>query len=85
MPCPPPEDLPNPEIEPRSPALQVNSLQSEPLGKPKNMGLGGLVHSPGNLPDPGIEPGSPALQVGYLPTELPEKPHLLLMSLQLSF
>ena len=30
-----PRGLPNPEIEPRSPALQVDSLPSEPLGKPK--------------------------------------------------
>ena len=33
LPCPPPGDLPNPGIEPRSPALQADSLQSEPLGK----------------------------------------------------
>ena len=33
-------DLPNPQIEPRSPALQVDSLPSEPLGKPKNSGVG---------------------------------------------
>ena len=32
--CPPPEDLPNPGIEPRSPALQADSLLSEPPGKP---------------------------------------------------
>ena len=31
-----PEDLPDPGIEPRSPALQVDSLLSEPPGKPKN-------------------------------------------------
>ena len=31
--CPLPEDLPNPGIEPRSPALQVDILQSEPPGK----------------------------------------------------
>ena len=30
LPCPPPGDLPNPGIEPRSPALQVDSLLSEP-------------------------------------------------------
>ena len=35
LPCPPPEDLPNPGIEPRFPALQVDSLLSEPPGKPK--------------------------------------------------
>ena len=28
-----PEDLPNPGIEPRSPALQAESLPSEPQGK----------------------------------------------------
>jgi len=29
-----PEDLPNPAIEPRSPALWVNSLPAEPKGSP---------------------------------------------------
>ena len=33
MPCPPPEDLPNPEIEHRSPALHVDSLPTESPGK----------------------------------------------------
>ena len=32
---PSPGDLPNPGIEPRSPALQVNSLAAEPWGKPQ--------------------------------------------------
>ena len=36
---PSPGDLPNPGIEPRSPALQVNSLPVEPPGKPKNTGV----------------------------------------------
>ena len=40
LPCPPPEDLPNPGTEPRSPALQVDSLPSELPGKPKNTGVG---------------------------------------------
>ena len=31
--CPPPGDLPDPGIEPRSPALQEDSLPSEPPGK----------------------------------------------------
>ena len=30
---PAPGDLPNPRVEPRSPALQVDSLLSEPPGK----------------------------------------------------
>ena len=34
LPCPPPGDLPNPGIKPRSPALQVDSLPAELLEKP---------------------------------------------------
>ena len=34
LPCPPPGDLPNSGIEPRSPKLQVNSFLSELPGKP---------------------------------------------------
>ena len=33
LPFPSPGDLPNPGIEPRSPALQTDALPSEPLGK----------------------------------------------------
>ena len=46
--------------EPRSPALQADSLPAEPQGKPKNTEMGSLCLSPGDLPDPGIKPGSPA-------------------------
>ena len=35
QPFPSPGDLPNPGIEPRSPALQVDSSPAEPPGKPK--------------------------------------------------
>ena len=52
-----PGDLPNPQIEPRSPALGADSLPAEPWGKPKNTG--------GDPPDPGIEPGSPCRQILY--------------------
>ena len=34
FPWPSPGDLPNPGIEPASPALQTNSLPTEPFGKP---------------------------------------------------
>ena len=34
--------LPNPGIEPRSPALQADSLPAEPQEKPKNTGVGSL-------------------------------------------
>ena len=34
-----PRDLPNPGIEPRSPALEADSLPAEPQAKPKNTGM----------------------------------------------
>ena len=36
LPFPSPGDLPDPGIEPRSPALQADALTSEPPGKPLN-------------------------------------------------
>ena len=42
LPFPSPGDLPNPGIEPRSPALQVDSLPAEPQGKPKSTGVSSL-------------------------------------------
>ena len=42
LPFPSPGDLPNPEIEPRSPTFQADSLPAEPQGKPKNTGVGSL-------------------------------------------
>ena len=35
LPFPPPGDLPDPGIEPGSPALEADALTSEPPGKPK--------------------------------------------------
>ena len=35
LPYPPPGDLPHPGIEPGSPALQADTLYSEPSGKPQ--------------------------------------------------
>ena len=37
-----PGDFPNPGIEPGSPALQADSLPTEPQGKPKNTEVGSL-------------------------------------------
>ena len=34
LPCPPAGNLPDPGIEPGTPALQADSSPSEPLGKP---------------------------------------------------
>ena len=39
LPCPSPEDLPDPEIIPRFPILQVDSLPSEPPGKPCQLSI----------------------------------------------
>ena len=68
-----PGDLPNPRIELKSPALQADSLPTEPQGRPRNSGVGSLS-SPGDLPFPGMEPESPTLEVDSLPMEPPEKP-----------
>ena len=43
-------NLPNPGIEPRSPALQADSLPSEPPGKPQNTGVGKLSLLQGIFP-----------------------------------
>ena len=37
LPFPSPGDLPDPGIEPGSPALQADALPSEPPGKPQNL------------------------------------------------
>ena len=67
----PPGDLPNPGFEPRSSALEADSLPAKPQGKPKNTGVGSLSLSLGDFSDPGIEPGSPAFQADALTSELP--------------
>ena len=48
-PFPSPRDLPDPGVEASSPALQVDSLLSEPPGKPLNM----PKHPQTSLPDQG--------------------------------
>ena len=72
-------NLPNPGIEPRSLALQVNSLPSEPPGKPRNTGVGSLSL----LPQIFLTSGSPAFLVDSLPAELPGKPRLCSLRLEL--
>ena len=83
LPCPPPGDLPNTGIKPTSPvspALQVDSLPTEPLGKPL------LQHCFCFMfwlfdyeaceilgPWPGIEPTPPVLEDKVLTTGLPGK------------
>ena len=61
LPCPPPEDLPDPGIEPRSPVLQVNSLLSQATRKavknpPANAGKArGVGSTSGSRRAPGEE------------------------------
>ena len=50
LPCPPPGDLPNPGIEPGTPALQAYSLLSESPGTIKNIGMGSLSLLQGIFP-----------------------------------
>ena len=57
LPRPPPGDIPNPGIEPRSPALQVDSLPSEPPGKLKNTRVGSLSLLQRTFPTQELNPG----------------------------
>ena len=78
LPCPPPEDLPNPGIEPRSPTFQANSLPSEPPGKPKNTRVGSLSFLQGNFLTQESNQGF--LQVDSLLAELHGKPTYRIVS-----
>ena len=49
-PFPSPGDLPNPGIEPGSPALQADSLPAESPGEPRNTGVGSLFLLQGIFP-----------------------------------
>jgi len=64
LPCPPPRDLPNPGIEPRSPAFQADSLLSDPPGKPKNTELGNLSLLQGS-PQPRNQTGVSCIVGGF--------------------
>ena len=73
LPCPPTGDPPNPGIEPRSSALQADSLLSEPPGKPKNTGVVSLSLLQGNFPTQESNPGHLDCRWNSLPAELPMK------------
>ena len=60
LPFPSPGNLPNPGIEPMSPALQADSLPSEPSGKSLDRGFPGVSvdkESAYNVGDLGVIPG----------------------------
>ena len=71
LPCPLPEDLPNPGIEPRPPALQADYLPSAPSGKPKNTGVGSLCLLQGIFPTQESNRGFLHCRQILLLTELP--------------
>ena len=76
--CPPPRHLPNPGIKTRSPALQMDSLLSEPPEKPKNTGVGSPSLLQGNFLTQELNWGLLHWQVDSLPLEPPRKPKQLL-------
>ena len=88
LPCPPPGDLPNPGIEPRSPSLRADSLLFEPPGKPflgilQARILEWVCHAllQGIFPTQGSNPHlitSPASQADSLPLAPPGKPAMTL-------
>ena len=59
LPCPPTGDLPKPGVEPRSPALQADSLPSEPPGKPEDISgdISGVGIRPAWFPELQGSPG----------------------------
>ena len=62
-----------PGIEPRAPALQADSLQSEPPGKPKKTGVGSLsLLQASSRPRNGT--GVSCIAGRFLPAEQPGKP-----------
>ena len=92
-------DLPNPGIEPMSPALQAHSLPAKPQEKPQNTEVGslsllqwifltqelnwGLLHCRRILYQLSYQ--SPALHVDFSPTELSGKPNLPLRATETSY
>ena len=72
QPFPSPGDLPNPGIEPRSPALWVDSLPGEPQGNPKNIGVSSLSLLQWLFPIKESNWG--LLHCRQIPTELSRKP-----------
>ena len=71
-----PGDLPNSGIEPRSPALWVDSLPGEPQGKPKNTEVGSLCLLHRIFPTQELNQGFLQLQADSLPTKLSGKSHI---------
>ena len=76
VPCPPPRDLPNPENEPRSPSLQVDSSPTEPPGKPKNTGMGVAYPFSRGSSQPTNQTGISCIAGGVFTAELSGSPYI---------
>ncbi|CAI9180095.1 unnamed protein product [Rangifer tarandus platyrhynchus] len=74
LPFPPPGDLPDPRIEPRSPGLQADSLAAEPQGKPRSPGVGCHFLLQRLFPSQGSSPRLLHWQADSLPSEPPGQP-----------
>ena len=73
LPCFSPGDLPNPEIEPRSPSLQEVSLLSEPLGKSFTINAAAAASAKSLQSCDPIDGSPPASSVpGILQARIPE-------------
>ena len=66
LPYPSPGDLPNPGIEPGSPALQADALTSEPPGKPGYLPCWESISSSGMLEEPWVSLHVSQVCHGYL-------------------
>ena len=85
LPCPPPRDLPDPGVEPASPALTGGFFTTEPPGKPLSTSYTKIIHPQTerekkkktflSLPKPQI--ARRTLTVECLSTLSTLKPHLL--------
>ena len=70
LPFPSPGDLPDPGIEPGSPALQTDALSSEPPGNPNQLFVTPRgLYSPWDSPGQNTEVGSSSLLQGIFPTQ----------------
>ena len=74
---PSPDDLPNPGIEPMSPALQVDSLPTELPGKPINIGLSCHALLERIFPTQGSNPGLPHYRLILYSLSHQESPRIL--------
>ena len=64
LPFPSPEDLPDPGIKPQPPALQTDTLLSEPPGKPINRSNNTTLSHLSEKPSPGLGTCLPGASTG---------------------